>query len=122
MVFLLAALQAVDKEQVEAASMDGAGPFSRFRHITWPAIRPVAGFVALISLTSGMQVFELPYLMLARMNSGPEDRALTIVMYLYQTGFNVGDLGYASAIGWLLAIILISFSLAYRRLNRREAQ
>jgi len=121
MIYFLAALQSVEKELTEAASIDGAGPLQRFRHITLPAIRPVAGFVALISMISSLQVFELPYLMLSRLSAGPEDRGLTIVMYLYQTGFTIGDLGYASAIGWALALILIFLSILYRRLSRNEA-
>jgi ABC-type sugar transport system permease subunit len=121
MVFFLAALQNVDDELIEAASIDGAGPWQRFCHITLPAIRPVAGYVALISLVSGFQVFELPYLMLSRTGAGADNRALTVVMYLYQSGFNVGDLGYASAIGWALALVLIFFSIIYRRLSRDES-
>ncbi len=121
MIYFLAALQNVDRELVEAASIDGAGPVQRFLHITLPTIRPVAGFVTLICMIASLQIFELPYLMLARLNSGPEDRGLTVVMYLYQTGFNIGDLGYASAIGWILAILLISLSILYRRLSRGEA-
>ncbi|MFA5257809.1 MAG: sugar ABC transporter permease [Opitutales bacterium] len=121
MIYFLAALQSVDKELTDAASIDGAGRWQRFRHITIPAIRPVAGFVMLISMLASLQVFELPYLMLSRQSAGPEDRGLTVVMYLYQTGFNIGDLGYASAIGWALALILISISVIYRRLSRNEA-
>jgi len=121
MIYFLAALQNVDKELLEAASIDGAGPWQRFRNITIPAIRPVAGFVTLISLIASLQIFELPYLMLSRLSSGPENRGLTVVMYLYQTGFNIGDLGYASAIGWILALVLISLSILYRRLSRNEA-
>ena len=120
MIYFLAALQNVEKELVDSASIDGAGPWQRFLHVTLPAIRPVAGYVTLISLIASLQVFELPYLMLSRLNSGPENRGLTVVMYLYQTGFNVGDLGYASAIGWILALLLIFLSILYRRMSRDE--
>jgi ABC-type sugar transport system permease subunit len=116
MVYFLAALQNVDNDLLDAASMDGANAWQRFWHITMPAIRPVTGYVILISLISGFQVFELPYLMLSRIGAGAENRALTVVMYLYQSGFNIGDLGYASAIGWALALILILLSIIYRRL------
>ena len=121
MIYFLAALQSVDRELLEAASIDGASPWQRFWHVTFPSIRPVAGFVSLISLIASFQVFELPYLMLSRLSSGPESRGLTVVMYLYQTGFNIGDLGYASAIGWVLALILVFFSILYRRISRDEA-
>jgi ABC-type sugar transport system permease subunit len=121
MIYFLAALQSVDNELLEAASLDGANPWQRFWHVTFPSIRPVAGYVMLISIISGFQVFELPYLMLSRIGGGAENHALTVVMYLYQSGFNIGDLGYASTIGWVLALILIFFSILYRRLCRDEA-
>jgi len=122
MIYFLAALQNVDNDLLDAASMDGANTWQRFWHITLPSIRPVAGYVTLISLISGFQVFELPYLMLSRAGAGPENRGLTVVMYLYKSGFNIGDLGYASAIGWALALILIMLSIVYRRTLRDEQQ
>jgi ABC-type sugar transport system permease subunit len=117
MVYFLAALQNVDKSLLEAAAIDGAGPWARFRHVTIPAIRPVASFVVLLSIIGSLQLFELPYVML-NATAGPANRGLTIVMYLYQSGFEVGDLGYASAIGWVLAIVLGAFALIQIRVSR----
>ncbi|MEZ6243321.1 MAG: sugar ABC transporter permease [Phycisphaerales bacterium] len=119
MVYFLAALQNVDKELLEAASIDGAGPWSRFRNVTLPAIRPVASFVVLLSIIGSLQLFELPYIMM-NYTAGPANRGLTIVMYLYQSGFEIGDLGYASAIGWVLALMLIGFAAIQLRLARTE--
>jgi len=119
MIFFLAALQNVDRDLVDAASVDGAGVWSRFWHITLPSIRPIAGFVVLLSLIGSFQLFELPYLIFR--GGGPGQQGLTVVMYLYQNGFEVGDLGYASAIGWALALILIAATLLQRRLSRGEA-
>jgi ABC-type sugar transport system permease subunit len=119
MIYFVAALQNVRRDLAEAAVIDGAGPISRFRHVTLPAIRPVAGFVVLTSIIGSFQLFELPYLMLNQ-TAGPDNRGLTIVMYLYQVGFEVGDLGYASAIGWGLAIILVACTIVQRVLARRE--
>ena len=116
MVYFLAALQNVPRQLTEAAVIDGAGPWSRFFHVTLPAIRPVAGFVVLLSLVGSFQLFELPYLLLD--GPGPDNRGLTLVIYLYQTGFERGDLGYASTIAWVLAIVLGFFALGYRRLTR----
>jgi ABC-type sugar transport system permease subunit len=120
MIYFLAALQNVDRDLVEASQIDGAGPWARFLHVVLPAIRPIAGFVLLLSLIGSFQLFELPYLLLGG-GSGPDNRGLTIVMYLFQTGFQTGDLGYASAIGWVLAIILISLAVIQRRLSQSEA-
>jgi len=120
MVYFLAALQNVDRQLVEASLLDGAGPFRRFTAVTLPAIRPVAGFIVLLSIIGSLQLFELPYLLLH--GGGPDNRGLTIVTYLYQTGFeNFNDLGYASAIGWVLALMLVGFTLLQRVAARGEA-
>jgi ABC-type sugar transport system permease subunit len=119
MIYFLAALQNVNRELLDAASIDGAGPWARFRHVVLPEIRPVATFVVLLSVIGSFQLFELPWVLMDS-SSGPDDRGLTVVMYLYQTGFLVGDLGYASAIGWVLGLMLAAVAVAQVRLNRTE--
>lgn len=119
MIYFLAALQNVERELTEAASIDGAGPIRRFRAVTIPAIAPVGGFVVLLSIIGSLQLFELPYILLA--GSGPDNKGLTIVTYLYQSGFEIGDLGYASAIGWVLAILLAACAVAQRLLAREAS-
>ena len=120
MVYFLAALQGVPRDLEESAVIDGAGSWQRFRYIVWPEIRPVAGFVTLLSLIGSFQLFELPWVMLDYTAGPTDNRGLTIVIYLYQMGFQLGDLGYASAIGWVLALILIALTWAQRRLSRQE--
>jgi ABC-type sugar transport system permease subunit len=121
MVYFLAALQNVPGELLDAASIDGASPAQRFRHVTLPEIRPVLNLIVLLVVTGSFQLFELPYLLYNETaGNGPENRALTIVTYLYQTGFRSGDLGYASAIGWVLTLVLVGFALVQRRLARKE--
>lgn len=119
MIYFLAALQNVDRSQLEAARMDGAGGVRRFLAVTLPAIRPVASLVVLLSIIGSLQLFELPYIMLE--GAGPDNRGLTIVFYLYQMGFETGDLGYASAIGWVLALMILGATLAHRALSRGSA-
>lgn len=121
MVYFLAALQNVPRELVEASRVDGAGPWRRFTAVVVPAIRPVAGFVVLMSIVGSFQLFELPWILLNN-TGGPENRGLTVVTYLYQAGFESGDLGYASAIGWVLAVLLILCALGQRLLARGEEQ
>jgi ABC-type sugar transport system permease subunit len=111
MIYFLAALQAVDKDLYDAAAVDGADAIRRFRHVTLPSIKPVAVFVVVLSTIGSFQLFELPYLMLQN-TSGPEQAGLTVVMYLYQKGFEAGDLGYASVVGWTLALGVLVLSLA----------
>lgn len=121
MVYFLAALQSVPGELLDAAHIDGAGAWQRFRHVTLPEIRPVLNIIVLLVVTGSLQLFELPYLLYNETNgNGPENKALTIVTYLYQTGFRSGDLGYASAIGWLLTLVLVGFALVQRRITQRE--
>ena len=117
MIYFLAALQNVPKELTEAAEMDGCNAWGRFWHVTLPEIRPVAGFVTLLSVIASFQIFELSLLLLNNIG-GESDRGLTIVMYLYQTGFITGDLGYASAVGWVLAMVLMAITLLHRKITK----
>lgn len=119
MIYFLAALQSVDDTLLEASEIDGAGPVARFRHVIMPAIRPVASFVVMLSMIGSLQLFELPFVLLDG-SGGPGNQGLTVVMYLYQNGFEVGDLGYASAIGWVLAIMLIGLALLQLWIVRRD--
>lgn len=119
MIYFLAALQNVNKDLLEAAEVDGANAWHRFRNVTLPAIRPVAAFVVLLSLIGSFQLFELPYLMLNE-SAGPQDQGLTLVMYLYQQGFDRGDLGYASAVGWVLAVVLFGFAIVQRYVTKES--
>jgi ABC-type sugar transport system permease subunit len=118
MIYFLAALQSVDRECLEAADIDGANAWQKFFHVILPEIAPVTRFVMLLSLIGSFQLFELPFILLN--GPGPENRGLTVVMYLYQYGFEVGDLGYASAIGWTLALVLMGFTVIQRRLSREQ--
>lgn len=121
MVYFLAALQNVPQELEEAACMDGAGPWNRFRHVVVPAIRPVATFVVLLSIIGSFQLFELPYI-LFNATGGPDNRGLSLVLYLYQCGFQTGDLGYASAIGWAMAVVLMACAVLQRIVSAKGEQ
>jgi ABC-type sugar transport system permease subunit len=119
MVYFLAALQSVDPSLVEAARMDGAGRWTVFRHVTLPAIKPVAIFVLLICTIGSFQLFELPYALMRSTTSpyGPDNSALFIVGYLYDAAYSIGDLGLASAVGWVLALIMLTVCLIQLKLT-----
>lgn len=119
MVYFLAALQNVSKDLLEAAKVDGANAWHRFLYVTIPAIRPIATFVFLLSFIGAMQLFELPFLLLGPAG-GKDGAGLTVVMYLFDRGFTVGNLGYASAIGWVLAMILFFFAIIQKVVGRVE--
>jgi len=116
MIYFLAALQSVDKELYEAADVDGAGWWSKFLHVTLPGIRHVVVFVVVLSTIGSFRLFELPWLLLNQ-TAGPQQSGLTIVMYLYQNGFEIGDLGYASAIGWVLALGILVVAVAQIKIS-----
>jgi ABC-type sugar transport system permease subunit len=116
MIYFLAALQNVDKQLIDAAMVDGANAWQRFLHVTVPAIRPIATFVVLLSLIGSFQLFDLPYVLLS--GAGPDNQGLTVVMYLFQMGWDQQDLGLASAIGWSLAMLLGILALIFRWLSR----
>jgi len=108
MVYFLAALQSVDHELYEAAEVDGAGRWAKFWHVTMPGIRPVLIFMILVGTIGSFQLFELPYILCYGVWT---NYAVTVVMYLFQMGFEAGDIGYASAIGWALVVIIFIVSL-----------
>lgn len=119
MVYLLAALQSVDKELYEAASVDGAGHVSQFWNVTLPGIRPVMTFLILTGTIGGLQLFELPYVLFN--GTGPGQAGLTIVAYLF-AWLELGEMGTSAAIGWLLAGAVITISLFQIRVMRGKEE
>lgn len=115
MIYFLAALQAVDTELYEAASVDGAGKLSQFWHVTVPGIAPVLIFMTLVGIIGSFQLFELPYVLFG--GAGPRQAGSTIVAYLYTTAFSSGNLAYASAIGWALVAMLLLLSILQLKLS-----
>lgn len=109
MVILLAGLQAIPQEVQEAATVDGAGPWSRFFHITFPLLSPSTFFVVVISLINGFQVFDQVYVMTG---GGPSGASQVVVGQIYDMTFRYGEAGNASALSWLLfAVILLVTAL-----------
>lgn len=115
MIVLLAGLQAIPEYLYEAASLDGAGSWGRFRYVTLPGLRPALLFVIVIATITGLQLFDLSYVMTS---GGPLFHTESIVQYLYQQGFVNFDLGYAAAIAWVLFLIILGVSLVQLRLLR----
>jgi ABC-type sugar transport system permease subunit len=109
-LFFLAGLQSIPPDLEEAARIDGANEWQVFRNITLPLLRPVTLFVVIQGVIGSYQLFAQPYL-LFQGTGGPKDSALTVVMYLYFNGFRSFRMGYASAIGYILVIIIFVASL-----------
>jgi multiple sugar transport system permease protein len=113
----LAALQNVPKELHEAAEMDGAGAWRRFRAVTLPAVRPVTSLVVLLSIITTGQIFTEPYLLTG---GGPNGASMTPALLMYQKGIQQGQPDIAAAIGMVLVIAVMILSLVSRRLTERK--
>jgi multiple sugar transport system permease protein len=116
MVVYLAALQGVPQELHDAASVDGAGAWRRFRHITLPLVSPTTFFLFVYQMIGAFQLFTEPYTMT---RGGPAQSSLTVVFYIYQNAFRYGRMGKASAIAWFLFAFIFIFTYIQTRLQRR---
>jgi multiple sugar transport system permease protein len=116
MVILLAGLQNIPRQLYEAAEIDGAGALRKFRHVTLPMLSPTLFFVVVIAVIHSFQVFDQAFVMT---EGGPGKATTTIVYYLYQHGFKWFQMGYASAIAWVLFVVLFGLTLAQVSLQTR---
>lgn len=117
MVIFLAGLKQIPKELYEAAEMDGAGPFHRFRAVTAPLLSPVIFFNLLLGLISAFQVFSSAYI-ISNGTGGPAGMTNFITLYLYKRGFSDGQMGYASAIAWVLLVVVAIIAFILFRTQR----
>ena len=119
MMIFLAGLQAIPEELYEAAYLDGAGWWQRFRHITIPSLAPTTFFVTLMTIIGYFQFFAEPFVMT---QGGPLNATLSIVLYLYQQGFQWWRMGYASAIAFILFFIIFLLAILQFLLKRRGGE
>jgi cellobiose transport system permease protein len=123
-LIVLAAMQAIPRDLIEAAVVDGANAVRRFVSVVLPLLRPTLIFVIITSTIGGLQIFTEPKLfsdMPGSNNGGPENQFQTVTLYVYQSGFETQHLGYASAIAWMLFLVIIIVALANFLLTRRLA-
>ncbi len=108
-VIYLAAIQTIPKDLYEAATMDGASRWQQFWFITLPSIRPMIYFGVTLSVVGGLQLFEEPFI-LTRGNGGTDQAGMTAAVYLYRMAFDFNDFGGASAMSWLLFIVVVALT------------
>jgi multiple sugar transport system permease protein len=121
-VIYLAALRQVPKDLYEAASLDGAGTWMKFRRVTLPMISGSLFFTLIVQTIYALQMFDQAYTMFfgGQQNSTySNDAALTYVIYLFQQAFKFLHMGYASALAWLLFLIIIAITAIQVRVSRR---
>ena len=116
MIILLAGLQTIPDDLYEAARIDGAGPLAQFRHVTLPALAPVMLVVSILTMAAYFQLFAEPYVMT---QGGPVQSTTSILYLMFTQGFQFWNLGYATAVAFVLFVILFVLTLAQVRLSRR---
>lgn len=116
MLIYLAGLQGIPEVYYEAASIDGAGPWAKFWNITVPLLSPTTFMLLILSVIGAFQVFEYTYVMT---QGGPVYATLTLVLYVYNNAFRDFQMGYASALAYLLFFILLGLTIIQFRLQRR---
>ncbi|MEU7900850.1 sugar ABC transporter permease [Nonomuraea sp. NPDC049152] len=112
MLILLAGLKAIPGSYMEAARVDGAGAWQRFRSITLPLLKPALFFVVVIETISSFQVFDTIYVMTG---GGPAKASYTLIYGIYERGFRFFEFGYAATWGMVLFVIVLAVSLIQRR-------
>jgi multiple sugar transport system permease protein len=116
MIIFLAGLQGVPQEFYEAAEIDGAGPLSKFRHITLPMISPTIFFNLILGIIGALQVFNTAYI---TTKGGPGRATWFFALHIYTNAFEYFDMGYASTLAWLLFLVLLVFTVMQLRLSDR---
>jgi multiple sugar transport system permease protein len=117
MLTMLAGMQGVPTELYEAATVDGAGPFTRFRRITLPLISPVILYNLVLTVIGLMQYFVVPYVLSTTTRSNPETNFINL--HLYREGFQYFHMGYASALAWFLFLIGLVLTIIVLYTSRR---
>jgi ABC-type sugar transport system permease subunit len=115
LILFSAALQAIPKDLYEASSMDGAGPFQDFWHITLPMLRPI---VVLVGITAVIRSFQVFTIVLAMTQGGPVNASRTIVYHIYEQGIQYDEMGYASAAAVILLALIGVVTFFQLRMDR----
>ncbi len=119
-VLFLAGLQNIPAMLYEAATVDGAGRWARFRHVTLPLLGPTTFFVVTTTSILALQLFEQVFILM-NPPEGPNNSTVTVVSYLYRSGFQNFKQGYASAIAWVLFLLIFVFTLFQFRRQRADS-
>lgn len=118
MLIFVAGLQSIPEELHEAAQLDGAGAWQRFRHVTLPMLGPTLLFVSVVTMIGYFQLFAEPYVMTA---GGPLRATTSLVLLMYEEGFRWWRLGYAAALAFVLFVVILLFTILQFRTQRGRA-
>ena len=120
LVLYLSALQAIDRDLHDAATLDGAGTWQQFRYVTLPLLRPMIYFAVTLTIIGNLQLFEEPFILID-IEKGVSHSVMTTAIFMYRTAFSDGDFGTASAVSWLLFIVIALLTWLNARLFGRDA-
>ncbi|MGH4051617.1 MAG: carbohydrate ABC transporter permease [Clostridium sp.] len=120
MIIFLSGLQEIPQQLYEAAEIDGASKLKRFFKITVPLIKPTIFFNLVVSVIGTLQMFDQAYI-ISKGVGGPLNSTMTMVLYLYNKAFKEGEMGYASAIAFVIFAILFTLTIIQKRLFKEEA-
>jgi multiple sugar transport system permease protein len=116
MIIFLAGLQSIPAELYEAAELDGARRFAMFRHITLPALGPTMFMVSILTMAGYFQLFAEPYVMT---QGGPLQSTVSVLYFMYEQGFKWWNLGSATAVAFVLFVLMFGVTLLQMRLAGR---
>ncbi|GHO46139.1 carbohydrate ABC transporter permease [Ktedonospora formicarum] len=119
MILFLAGLQGIPKDYYEAAQVDGAGAWTRFRHVTLPLLAPTMLFVVIIGVINSLQAFTQAFVIT---QGGPADATRFYVFHVYNIAFNENNLGYASALSFIMFVVILVLTLIQWRLGNKAVE
>lgn len=117
MIIFIAGLQNIPEHLYEAAILEGANSWQRFKKITLPMLAPTTVFISIITMIGNFQLFAEPYVMT---QGGPLNRTLSVVQYMYQEGFRWWNMGYSASIAFVLFIIIFTGTMIQLRIQKQS--
>ena len=119
LVLYLSGLQVIDKDLYEAATLDGATEWQQFRHVTLPLLKPMMFFAVTLTIIGNLQLFEEPFILVDG-EKGVASSVMTTAIFMYRTAFSDGDFGTASAMSWLMFVLIAALTWVNARLFGRD--
>ena len=118
MIIFIAGLQNIPEDLYEAASLEGAGEWQKFKSITLPLLAPTTLFISIITIVGYFQLFAEPYIMT---QGGPLNSTLSIVQYMYQEGFRWWNMGYSASIAFVLFFIILIVTIIQFKVQKSSS-
>jgi multiple sugar transport system permease protein len=119
MLIFLAALQGVPQALYDAADIDGAGRWTRFRHVTLPMISPTIFFITVLSIINAVRSFDLIFNLSSSAAGGPAYSRYVMALHIYNSAFRYNEMGYASALSWIFLLVILALTLVQFALQKR---